>query len=188
MLAAQGAASATGGYWRVIRDAFGIGGGVPAGNSPASAITFELRRIRIVGETAWLPRAEQPGVLGCGWGRDRGPKVCTSTLRVARRALEERVFGAIRTAVLIPEHVEYGVERALALLHQKTGQGSHERDRRRLVQLEVEIARAIDLAVKTDGIEAVVRKLEALKAEQAEIQARLACARRRYRAFRIFDR
>lgn len=49
-------------------------------------------------------------------------------------------------------------------------------DRRRLAQIEVEAERAVDLGVRTGGLDAGTRKLAALKAEQAEIKARLARA------------
>jgi hypothetical protein len=116
------------------------------------------------------------GIYGCGWGRDRGPKVCGSTLRVDRRALEARVFGVLRESVLTPENVDYAVARVLEEFRRRQGRDTQERDRRRLAQIEVETERAVDLGVRTGGLDAVTRKLEGLKAEQAEIQARLARA------------
>jgi hypothetical protein len=50
------------------------------------------------------------GCYGCGWHRDRGQDVCASVLTVPRVALEERVFGAIRERILVPEVVVYAVD------------------------------------------------------------------------------
>jgi site-specific DNA recombinase len=111
---------------------------------------------------------------GCGWGRDRGPKVCGSTLRVDRLALEERIFGALRLSVLTPENVRYAVRRTLEELRRMAGADLQEGGHRRLAQIEVEIERAVEIAVQTGGLEAATRKLDALRAEQEEIRARLA--------------
>lgn len=53
-------------------------------------------------------------LYGCGWHRDRGADVCASSLRVARTALEDRIFGALRDRVILPETIVYAVERAAA--------------------------------------------------------------------------
>lgn len=58
------------------------------------------------------------GTYGCGWHRDRGPDVCASTLAVRRRALEARIFDAIRDRVLTPENVHYTIERALGIVRE----------------------------------------------------------------------
>jgi len=78
--------------------------------------------------------------------------------------------------VLTQENVEYLIGRILEVLARKAGQGTQERDQRRLAQIEAEIERAVELGVRTGGLDAVLRKLDALKAEQAEIQSRLARA------------
>ena len=51
--------------------------------------------------------------------------------------------------------------------------GRSARDRRGLAEIEGEIERAVDLAVRMGGLDAVQRKLEALEVEKREILARL---------------
>src|SRR5690606_5457582 len=112
-------------------------------------------------------------IYGCGWSRDRGPEVCASGLRVPRAELEKRIFGAIRERVLTPENVRYAVARALGIVRERLAGEDPERDRKRLAELEVQIERAVELAVRTGGIEAATRRVEALEAEKLEILARL---------------
>lgn len=59
------------------------------------------------------------------------------------------------------------------MLRRERGQNTQERDRRRLAVIEQETERAIELGVRTGGLDAVTRKLAALQSEAAEIQARL---------------
>ena len=112
-------------------------------------------------------------VYGCGWNRDRGPEVCASTLRVPRPALEDRIFGAIREQVFTPANVQYAVERALGIVRERLAGEDPERDRRRLAEIAVETERAVELAVRIGGLDAVQRKLEGLEAEKREILGRL---------------
>jgi len=113
------------------------------------------------------------GIYGCGWSRDRGPEVCGSALRVPREELEGRIFGAFRDRVLTPENVRYVVSRALQIVRERRAGDDPERDRRRLAELEAQIERAVDLAVRVGGLDAAQRKLEALEAEKREVLARL---------------
>jgi DNA invertase Pin-like site-specific DNA recombinase len=112
-------------------------------------------------------------IYGCGWHRDRGPEVCKSELRVPRTALEERIFGAIRSDVLTPHNVRRAIERALEIVRSRLADSDPESDRRRLAELEVQVERAVDLGVRTGGLDAVQRKLEALEVERRDILARL---------------
>jgi DNA invertase Pin-like site-specific DNA recombinase len=112
-------------------------------------------------------------VYGCGWHRDRGPEVCKSELRVPRTALEARIYGAIRGEVLTPENLQRAIERAFEIVRSRLAESDPESDRRRLAELEVEVDRAVDLGVRTGGLDAVQRKLKALEAERIQILARL---------------
>jgi hypothetical protein len=102
--------------------------------------------------------------------------VCASTLRVPRPLIEERIFSALRHRILTPDNVRYAAARAVQLVCERIAASDPDRDRRRLAALEVELDRAVDLAVRMDGLDAVQRKLEALEAEKREAIARLECA------------
>jgi hypothetical protein len=56
--------------------------------------------------------ANSTGRYGCAWHRKRGPAVCESALTIPRKALEERIFSAIRERILLPEVVTYAAVRA----------------------------------------------------------------------------
>ena len=111
---------------------------------------------------------------GCGWHRDRGEAVCANGMRVSRVALEDRILGAVRERILVPENVLYVVESALERVRNQLTAYDPERDRRRLAQLEVQIERAVDLAIETGGLAAAKRKLQALENERVEVESRLA--------------
>ncbi len=106
---------------------------------------------------------------GCAWRRDRGGQVCNSGLLVDRGALESRIFGAIRDQILVPEHVTYVVSRAIEEIQGSRADRDTESVRHRLGQIEVELERAVDLGVRTGGLDLATRKIEALRAEQSEL-------------------
>jgi len=116
---------------------------------------------------------------GCGWHRGRGPVVCSNTLTVARSALEERIFGAIRERILVPDAVAYAVERALShvrseLAESVTADTTHGA---RLAEIEEELALLHRVAGRT-GREWQVRALVAeLEAERQRLTAKPAAAR-----------
>jgi hypothetical protein len=88
------------------------------------------------------------GTYGCGWHHDRGPDVCASTLAVPGAALEARIFGTIRDRVLTPENIRYTIERALGIVREALDGADPDRDRQRFDDLDAEIERAVDLAVR----------------------------------------
>lgn len=75
---------------------------------------------------------------------------------------------------MTPENVNYVVARTLELVRDRLAARDPERDRRRLAEVELQVERAVELAVRMGGrVEAVERKLDALEAEKSEILARL---------------
>ena len=101
--------------------------------------------------------------------------VCSSSLRVPHRELEERILGAVRERTLVPENVLYVVEKTLAIIRDRTAETRDlAHDRRRLAEVEVALERAVDLAVETSGIAAARQKIEALETERAGLEERLA--------------
>ena len=117
------------------------------------------------------------GRYGCGWHRDRGADVCASDLVVARQELEERVVGAVRERILTPANVAYAVERALAIVRRELAQDDPAQAEARLAALDVQIERAVDLAVATGRIEAATRKIGSLRAEREALAARMQAGR-----------
>ena len=102
---------------------------------------------------------------GCGWHRDRGPVVCESTLMVPRKALEERIFGALRDRILVPENVAYAVEKALGLVKRqlRSELGPTAAERARLAELDEELSALRRLAERGRRVEVapLIRELEA---------------------------
>jgi hypothetical protein len=78
------------------------------------------------------------GMLGCGWRRDRGPEVCSNELRIGTAKVEERLLGAIRDQILVPEEVVRVVERALARASELLAADARnpDADRKRLAEIE----------------------------------------------------
>ena len=62
------------------------------------------------------------------------------------KELEERVLGAVRDRILIPENVAYAVERALEIVRARLVPSDFDGDQKRLADLETKIERAVDLA------------------------------------------
>ena len=112
------------------------------------------------------------GEFGCSWHRDRGAAVCANGFRIARQELEDRVLGAVRERILIPENVAYAVELALEIVRARLAPSDVDGDRKRLADLEAKIERAVDLAIETGGISVAKRKLATLEQERATIAAR----------------
>jgi hypothetical protein len=81
---------------------------------------------------------------------------------------------------MVPDRRQ-GPPRALEIVRAQFAPVDLDADRERLVALEAKIARAVDLAIETGGIAAAKRKLEALEAERAALEARLAQGARAYR-------
>lgn len=93
------------------------------------------------------------GMLSCGWRRDRGPEVCSSTLEVPRDELESRVLVAMRERVLTPETVSYIVEQSLAEAEKRLGRTKAvERDRAQLAESEIKVDRAALRALIIDTV------------------------------------
>ena len=61
-------------------------------------------------------RPTEPAATAAVGTATADPMVCPSTLLVPRLALEERIFGAIRERILVPDVVAYAVEHALAIV------------------------------------------------------------------------
>ena len=110
---------------------------------------------------------------GCGWHRDRGPKVCGNALRIGRSELESRILGAVRERILVPEVVLYAVQRTLELVrHEVTGHDPSA-DRDRLREIESELGNLARFAAKTGNVEEAAGLYAELDRERAGIQARL---------------
>lgn len=63
--------------------------------------------------------------------------------------------------------------RTLARMRAALDAEDPERDLKRLAQIEVELERAVELAVRTGGIDAAQRKVEALEREKGDVIARI---------------
>ncbi len=117
-----------------------------------------------------LSRAE---TYGCGWHRDRGAEVCQSDLRVARLRLEERVLGAVRDRILVPELVLYAAERAMELVAAEIRRDDPSADRARLREIDQELANLARFAAKTGRVDAAAELYRELQIERAQILPRL---------------
>src|SRR5262249_53923191 len=110
---------------------------------------------------------------GCGWHRGRGPVVCENNLRVARIELEQRVFGAIRERILVPEAVLYAVERSMGLVAEKLDAKTRTPARvhyERLAEIEEELRTLRRLAERGRARE-VARLVADLENERAALLA-----------------
>lgn len=108
---------------------------------------------------------------GCAWHRGRGPVVCASALTVRRAALEERIFGAIRDRILVPEVVAYAVEKALSLVEarlRRDARGPSAAERARLAEIEDELATLRRMAERGRAGQ-VAQLVEELEAERATL-------------------
>ena len=117
-----------------------------------------------------LSRAE---TYGCGWHRDRGAEVCQSDLRVARLTLEERVLGAVRDRILVPQVVLYATERAMELVAAEIRRDDPGADRARLREIDHELAKFARFAAKTCRVDAAAELYREPQVERAQIAERL---------------
>jgi len=117
------------------------------------------------------------GWLQCSWRRDRGDRVCQSTLRVPTAAVEACVLNAIREQILTPENVEYAAERALAEIAKARAASDPAAIRKELDAFMVERNVLIDAHIKglTDPRESEPR-LKAQLERRHELERRLAAA------------
>jgi DNA invertase Pin-like site-specific DNA recombinase len=111
--------------------------------------------------------------FACAWHKDRGPLVCPSALRVHRADLESRVFGAIRERILVPEVVLYAAQRTLELVQEGLTQRDPAADRKRLDEIDVELANLARFAARTGRVDEAVDLFGELEQERGEIAARL---------------
>jgi site-specific DNA recombinase len=110
---------------------------------------------------------------GCGWHRDRGEDVCRNNLRVARLALEERVLGAVRERILVPDVVLYAAEQAVALVLAEIRRADPRADRARLREIDQELANLARFAAKTGQVDTAAELYGELHGERAQIAARI---------------
>ncbi len=108
---------------------------------------------------------------GCGWHRGRGPVVCASRLTVQRRALEDRIFGAIRERILVPEVVARAVETAADLVSAQLAAPEAEPAdvRDRLAEIDDELATLRRVAARSGRLRELGRVVAELEAERASL-------------------
>lgn len=123
-----------------------------------------------------LPRQlhNTTATYGCGWHQKRGLDVCGVSLRVRRQALEDRFLGAIRERVLDPELVLFIVERALERTAEIVAAHDPAADRRRLAEIEAELANLTRFAAKTGKIDEAAELYGEVNQERCALPARSA--------------
>jgi DNA invertase Pin-like site-specific DNA recombinase len=148
-----------------------------AGGKRGRYVLSGLLQCGVCGSGFWA--LDRVGVFGCGGRKDRGQGSCDNASRIAHDELVGRLTAAMREHVLTPENAAYVADRALERVERALSASAPERDRERLAEVERELERAVELAVRVGGdLEAVARKLEALKRERADLAARLAAVGR----------
>jgi DNA invertase Pin-like site-specific DNA recombinase len=107
---------------------------------------------------------------GCGWHRGRGPVVCSNDLLVPRGALEERIFGAIRNQILVPDVVAYAVEKTIEYVEADLREEPSDSSlAARLAEIEEEL-KTLGRAAARVGLTAQVAQLvAALEAERVSL-------------------
>ena len=118
-------------------------------------------------------RADNRGTYVCGHRRDRGASVCGNSLRVRQSDLEDRILGVIQSEILVPEHIAYAVEKALALAKERTASYDASPDTERLDAIDAEQENLIRMAAQLSKLGPYGRILEGLEVERGEIKARL---------------
>ncbi len=98
----------------------------------------------------WRGRSDV--VYGCPQNAFRGASVCTNSVRVFRKALEERLLGGLQAQIMRPEAVEYVLERFEAELVKALDNlgGDLEQMRRRKEALEREVANLANVVAQGD--------------------------------------
>jgi hypothetical protein len=91
-------------------------------------------------------------VYGCPQNTFRGASVCANSVRVFRRALEERLLGGLQEQIMRPEAVEYVLARFEAELVKALDNlgGELEQMRRRKESLEREVANLANVVAQGD--------------------------------------
>jgi DNA invertase Pin-like site-specific DNA recombinase len=108
----------------------------------------------------------------CGWHRDRGADVCSNAQRVPQAELEARVLGTIRERFLVPEHIAYAAQRALARVAKGLRTDlAPAPDTARLAEIEDELATLRRMASKTARRGHAMALLSELEAERAQLLA-----------------
>jgi len=92
---------------------------------------------------------------------------------VARLALEERVLGAVRDRILVPDVVLYAAKRAVKLVLEEMRRGDPKADQARIREIDQELANLARFAARTGQVDAAADLFEELRAERAKIASRL---------------
>ena len=109
------------------------------------------------------------GRYGCGWHYNRGRLVCPSDLAVPRTALEERIFGAMRERILVPEFVAYTLDQAIGLAADELQDEPREiasEQAARLAEVEDDLATLRRVAARTGRAGQVAQLVGELEAER----------------------
>ena len=111
------------------------------------------------------------GRYGCAWHRKRGPAVCDSRLTVPRVTLEERIFGAIRDRILVPDVVTYATTRAVEKVAERL-EGAKPVDlSERLSEIADELSTLRRIASRSSRPSDVGRLIAELEHERANLTA-----------------
>jgi len=116
----------------------------------------------------------RPDIYGCGWHRDRGSDVCSSTLRVPRTALEDRILGAIREQILVPEIIARTTKRVLEKVAAGLRKANPGTLHKRLSEIDRELANLTRLAARTGDVDEIADHYAELVRERASLQGRVA--------------
>ena len=121
----------------------------------------------------WRGRSDV--VYGCPQNTFRGASVCSNSVRVYRKALEERLLGGLQEQVMRPEAVDYVLERFEAELVKALDNLGGELDgmRRRKEMLEREVANLANVVAQGDFSPALRAALVDRERQIGEITARL---------------
>ncbi|HTF32183.1 MAG TPA: recombinase family protein [Myxococcota bacterium] len=113
--------------------------------------------------------AKSTGRYGCAWHRKRGSAVCESTLTVTRLALEERIFGAIRERILLPEIVTYAAMRAAEEVADRLDDLAPVDVDEGVSEIETEISTLRRVAARSSRPSEVARIIAELERERASL-------------------
>lgn len=104
----------------------------------------------------------------CGRRRDRVSGECGNAVEARERDLETRIFGAIESQILQPDHVAYAVEQTTTALRKRLDSGAGNAERR-LAEIGRQVDRLLALAERAGDVAELGARLESLEAERQSL-------------------
>jgi hypothetical protein len=113
---------------------------------------------------------------GCNINKDRGPAACANSKTVRRDLVDRRLVADIRDLLAAPESVAdlQAAVRSAVAVRRKEAAAASESIRKRVAQLDAELARLIDAVATIGASQALAERIRAAEVERADLLLQVA--------------